>query len=138
LLIAEHCDDPLGCRYLHTQELLPDDCIEFVHEFSAENHEVSVINVDHIKGESLCSGIVEISEGNKKRYLSDWLYWFSSETLQWVFRRVQQVWLRFIFLKFFKNKMFAELPLSTRTFPMIQPAMFTLMTMHHCESQISA
>jgi hypothetical protein len=36
-LIAEYFDDPLGCRYLHAQELLPYDCIEFVHETFAEN-----------------------------------------------------------------------------------------------------
>jgi hypothetical protein len=81
LLIVEYCDNPLGCRYLHTQELLPYDYVEFVHEASAENREVWVINVDHIKGECLCSGIVKISEGYRKRYLSNWLDWFSSETL---------------------------------------------------------
>jgi hypothetical protein len=62
LLIAKNCDNPLGCSYLHAQELLPYDCIKFVHEASAENRVVWVINVDHIKDEGLCSGIVEISE----------------------------------------------------------------------------
>jgi hypothetical protein len=77
--------------YLHAQELLPYDYVKFVHEASAENGEVWLINVDHIKDESLYSGVVEISEGYRKRYLSNWFDWFSSETLQWVFRRVPHV-----------------------------------------------
>jgi hypothetical protein len=72
---------PLGVRYLHTQELLSYGCAEFVHESFAENRKVWVIDVDHIEGEILCSGIVKISEGNRKRYISNWLNWLPSETL---------------------------------------------------------
>jgi hypothetical protein len=88
LLIAEHGDNPLGCMYLHTQALLPYDYVEFVHEASAENREIWVIDVNHIEGEIFCSGIVKISEGNRERYLSNWLNWFSFEPLQWVFWRM--------------------------------------------------
>jgi hypothetical protein len=49
LLIAKHSDNPFGCWYLHTQELLSYGCIEFVHETSAENREIWVIDVNHIK-----------------------------------------------------------------------------------------
>jgi hypothetical protein len=62
LLIAEHCDNPFGRWYIRTQELLSNDCIKFVHETSTENREIWMINVNHIKGEGLCSGIVLISE----------------------------------------------------------------------------
>jgi hypothetical protein len=58
LLIAEHCDNPFGRWYLHTQELMSYDCIKFVHETSAKNREVRMINVNHIKCEGLCSGVV--------------------------------------------------------------------------------
>jgi hypothetical protein len=40
LLIVEHCDNPFGRWYLHTQELLSYDCVELVHETSAKNREV--------------------------------------------------------------------------------------------------
>jgi hypothetical protein len=69
-----------------------------------KNREVWVINVDHIKGEIFCSGIVEISEGNRKRYLSDWLDWFSSKTLQWVFRRLQHVLAQVHLLESFQEQ----------------------------------
>jgi hypothetical protein len=59
LLIAEHCDNPFGRWYLHTQELLSYDCIELVHETFAENHEVWMIDVNHIKDEGFCSGVVK-------------------------------------------------------------------------------
>jgi hypothetical protein len=81
LLIAEHCNDPLRSRYLHTKELLSYGCVEFVHESSAKNHEIRVIDVNDIEGEVLCSGIVKISEGDRERYLSNWLDWLPSETL---------------------------------------------------------
>jgi hypothetical protein len=126
LLIAEYGDNPLGCRYLHAQELLPYDYVKFVHETSAENREVWVINVDHIKGESLCYGVVEISEGYMKRYL---YLVFLRNLAMGISIGGNMCWLRFIFSKVFKNKMSVELPLSTRTFPMIHPAMFTSMTM---------
>jgi hypothetical protein len=73
LLIAKHSDNPFGCWYPYTQELLSYDCIEFVHETSAENREIWVIDVNHIKSESFYSGIVKISEGYEKGYLSNWL-----------------------------------------------------------------
>jgi hypothetical protein len=72
-------------------------------EASAENRKVRVIDVDHIKGKSLCLGIVKISEGYRKRYLSNWLDWFSSETLQWIFWRVQHVLAQVRFLKSFQE-----------------------------------
>jgi hypothetical protein len=72
LLITKHSNNPFGCWYLHTQELLSYDCIKFVHETSAENREVWVIDVNYIKSESFCSGIVKISERYKKRYFSNW------------------------------------------------------------------
>jgi hypothetical protein len=78
--------------------------VEFVHETSAKNRKVWVINVDHIKGESLCSGIVEISKGYRKRYFSHWLDWFSFETLQWVFRRVQHVLAQVHLLESFEEQ----------------------------------
>jgi hypothetical protein len=37
LLITEHGDNSFGCWYLHAQELLSYDGVEFVHESSAEN-----------------------------------------------------------------------------------------------------
>jgi hypothetical protein len=82
--------------------LLSYDCVEFVHEASAENRKVWVIDVDHIKGNSLCPGIVKISEGYRKRYLPNWLNWFSSKTLQWIFWRVQHVLAQVHFLESFQ------------------------------------
>jgi hypothetical protein len=50
---------------MHNQ-LLPYDRVELVHESSAENREIRVINVNHIEGETLRSGVFEISEGNRE------------------------------------------------------------------------
>jgi hypothetical protein len=88
LLITKHSDNPFGCWYLHAQELLSYDCIEFVHETSAENREIWVIDVNHIKSEGLCSGVIKISERYGKGYFSNWLDWLSSETLQNVLTQV--------------------------------------------------
>jgi hypothetical protein len=85
LLIAEYSDNSFGCWYLHAQELLSYDYVEFVHETFAENREIWMIYINHIKSESFYSGVVKISERYRKRYFSDWLDWFSFETLQWVF-----------------------------------------------------
>jgi hypothetical protein len=103
LLITKHYDNAFGRWYLHTQELLSYDCIEFVHETSAENREIWMIDVNHIKGESFCSGVVKISERYGKRYFSNWLDWFSSETLQWVLWRMQHVLTQVHFLKSFQE-----------------------------------
>jgi hypothetical protein len=79
------------------------DCVEFVHEASAKNRKVRVIDVDHIKDESLCSGIFKISEGYRKSYLSNWLDWFPSETMQWVFWQMQHVLAQVHFLESFQE-----------------------------------
>jgi hypothetical protein len=84
LLIAKHSDNPFGCWYLHAQELLSYDCIEFVHETSTKNREIWVIDVNHIESESFRSGVVKVSERYRKGYFSNWLDWLSFETLQWV------------------------------------------------------
>jgi hypothetical protein len=81
LLIAEHCNGPLRCRYLHTQELLSYGCIEFVHESSAKNREIRMIDVNDIESEVFCLDVVKISEGDREQYLSNWLDWLPSETL---------------------------------------------------------
>jgi hypothetical protein len=47
------------------------DCIEFVHETFVENHEIWVIDVNHIKSDSFCSGVVKISERYGKGYISN-------------------------------------------------------------------
>jgi hypothetical protein len=73
LLIAKHGDDSFGRWYLHAQELLPYDSVEFVHESSAENREIWMIYINHIESESFCSGIVKISERYWKGYFSNWL-----------------------------------------------------------------
>jgi hypothetical protein len=79
------------------------DCIEFVHETSAENREIWVIDVNHIKSESFCSGVVKISERYGKGYFSNWLDWFSSETLQWVLWWMQHVLIQVHFLESFQE-----------------------------------
>jgi hypothetical protein len=81
LLITEHGDDSFRCWYLHAQELLPYDSVKFVHESSVKNREIWMIYINHIEGESFCSGIVQISERYWKRYFSNWLDWLSSEAL---------------------------------------------------------
>jgi hypothetical protein len=62
-----------------------------------------MIDVDHIKGESFCYGVVKISEGYGKRYLSNLLDWFSSETLQWVLWWMQHVLAQVHFLESFQE-----------------------------------
>jgi hypothetical protein len=81
LLITKHGDDSFGRWYLHAHKLLPYESVEFVHESFAENREIWMIYINHIESESLCSGIVEISERYWKGYFSNWLDWLSSETL---------------------------------------------------------
>jgi hypothetical protein len=103
LLITKHCDNPFGCWYLHTQELLSYNCIEFVPETSAKNHEIWVIDVNHIKGETFCSGVVKISERYWKGYFSNWLDWFPSETLQSVLWWMQHVLTQVHFLESFQE-----------------------------------
>jgi hypothetical protein len=61
LLVTEYGDNSFGRWYLHAQKLLSYDCVEFVHEASAENRE------------SFCSGVVKIFERYWKRYFSNWL-----------------------------------------------------------------
>jgi hypothetical protein len=91
LLIDEYGDNSFGHWYLHAQELLSYDCVEFVHEASAENREIWMIYINHIESESFCFGVVKISERYWKRYFSNWFDWLSSETLQWVFWWMQHV-----------------------------------------------
>jgi hypothetical protein len=91
LLIAKHSDDSFGYWYLHAQELLSYDSVGFVHESSAENREIWMIYVNHIESDSFYSGVVKISERHWKGYISNWLDWLSSETLQWVFWWMQHV-----------------------------------------------
>jgi hypothetical protein len=54
LLIAKHSDDSFGRWYLHAQELLSYDSVEFVHESSANNREIWMIYVNHIESKSFC------------------------------------------------------------------------------------
>jgi hypothetical protein len=84
LLIAEHSNNSLWCWHLHTQELLPYDSIELVHESSAENREIWIVHVDHIESECFGSGIVKVSKGYMQSYFSYSLDWFPSEAQQWV------------------------------------------------------
>jgi hypothetical protein len=46
--------------------MLPYDSIKLVHETSAENREVWVVNVNYIESETFRSGILEISEANRE------------------------------------------------------------------------
>jgi hypothetical protein len=88
-----------------------------------------VIDINYIKSESFCFGVVKISERYRKIYFSNCFDWRSSETPQWILWWMQHVLAQVHFLKVFKNKMSAELPLSTKIFPMTHPAIFTSMTM---------
>jgi hypothetical protein len=103
LLIAKHCDNPFGRWYIHIQELLFYDCIKFFQKTSTENREIWMIDVNHIKGENFCSGVVKISKRYGKRYFSNWLDWFSSETLQWVLYGMQHVLTQVHFLESFQE-----------------------------------
>jgi hypothetical protein len=117
LLITEHCDNPFGRWYLHTQELLSYDYFKFVHESPVENREVRVINVNHIKCEGLYSGVVQISERHWKWYLTNWLDWFSSETLQWVLWRMQHMLTQVYFLECFEEQNVCRTSIVHQNFP---------------------
>jgi hypothetical protein len=103
LLIAEYCDNSFWSWHLHAQEALPYDCIEFVHETSAENREVWMVHINHIKSESICSSVVKDPERYRKRYFSYWLDWFPSETQQWVFWWMQHMMTQIHLLESFQE-----------------------------------